>query len=385
MALTTVSSDRLSTNVKTSNLGSELSKKVGQNKNLIINGAMTIQQRMDSSTSGGQNLTGIKTVDRFSLDFSGTDNPPTQIPVDVAAGTTPYTSGFRRCFKIINGNQTSGAGADDSIVITYKTEAQDMANSGWNYTSASSYVTLSFWVKASVAQNYFFRLQTRDGTNYNYPMETGALSADTWTKITKTIPGNSNLVINNDNGEGPKIEWCMFRGTNQTASSVTLNQWAAAGDTITTPDQTSTWYTTDDATFEITGVQLEVGSVATDFEFRSFGHEISLCERYFQRIPRNPSDGYGGICNGRCNSSTTAEQILTFPEMRATPTLNSSGNLRILHGGSAKGVNSITLLHGARTTIFFSVAVPSGLSSGDAAQLTLNNAATAHITLTAEL
>ena len=68
------------------------------NKNLIINGAMTVQQRMTNQTTGGQNLTGVKTVDRFGLYFSGTDNPPTQIPVDVAAGTTPYTLGFRRAF-----------------------------------------------------------------------------------------------------------------------------------------------------------------------------------------------------------------------------------------------------------------------------------------------
>ncbi len=179
----------------------------------------------------------------------------------------------------------------------------------------------------------------------------------------------------------------MFRGTNQTASSVTLNQWAAAGDAITTPDQTSTWYTTDDATFEITGVQLEVGSVATDFEFRSFGHEISLCERYFQRIPRNPSDGYGGICNGRAESTSEAELIVTFPEMRATPTIAKSGNLRILHGGTAKGVASIALLHGARTTVFFRATISGNaiLTAGQSNQLTLNNDATAHITLTAEL
>ena len=92
MALNQVGLERLNT---------ATTKKIGTSKNLIINGAMIIQQQMTSHTTGGQNLTGIKTVDRFSLNFSGTDNSPTQIPVDVAAGTTPYSLGFRRCFKII--------------------------------------------------------------------------------------------------------------------------------------------------------------------------------------------------------------------------------------------------------------------------------------------
>jgi len=314
-------------------LGTSVTNKIGENKNIIINGAMTVQQQMNAQTTGGQNLTGIKTVDRFSLDFSGTDNSPTQIPVDVAAGTTPYTSGFRRCFKIINGNQTSGAGAGDFVTITYKTEAQDLANSGWNYLSSSSYITLSFWVKASVAQNYYFRFQTKDGSSYNYPMETGSLSADTWTKITKTIPGNSNLQIDNDNGEGPKIEWSMFKGTDHTASGVTLNQWAAYADGTHTPDQTSTWYTTNDATFEITGVQLEVGSVATDFEFRSFAKEFSLCQRYYQQYVNPPCTGV--IPNN--GSKAYSIGLLFQTRMRTTPTATITN---VGDGGNVSDGNS---------------------------------------------
>ena len=256
------------------------------NRNLIINGAMQVAQRGTSSTGNGYG-----SVDRFSVLSSGTDEGPTHAQVDVAAGTTPYTLGFRKALKITNGNQTSGAGADDYIVARTVLEAQDIANSGWNYLSTSSSITISFWVKSSVAQNFYVNLWSQDGTNYNYIFETGSLSADTWTKVTKTIIGNSNLTFNNDNGAGLRIQLVAFYGTNKTGS-VSLNTWAAFSGSTITPDMTSTWYTTNDATFEITGVQLEVGSVATDFEHRSFGQELALCQRYFERINVDSSEIY---------------------------------------------------------------------------------------------
>ena len=248
-----------------------------QNRNLMINGAMQVAQRGTSSTSNG-----YQTVDRFPIYYQGTDEAPTQAQVDVASGTTPYTLGFRKAFRLTNGNQTSGAGSNDMVTIYYSMEAQDIANSGWNYTSSSSYITLSFWVKSSVAQNFYGRVTSQDSSVYNYPYETGSLSANTWTKITKTIPGNSNLVFNDDNGIGLYMEWIPFQGTDKTGS-VSLNQWGAWNSAARTPDNTTTWYTTNDATFEITGVQLEVSDHATDFEHRSFGQEFALCQRYFQK------------------------------------------------------------------------------------------------------
>ena len=276
MALNTVSSDRLSTNVKTSNLGTELKKKVGQTKNLIINGAMQVAQRGTSSGSSG-----YKTIDRFQFQGAGLNASVTTSQADVAAGTTPYTLGFRKSYKITNGAQT-GPDAGDKIEFITKLEAQDIANSGWNYTSSSSFITLSFWVKSSVAQNFFGYIITLDGTSQNFPFETGSLSADTWTKITKVIPGNTNLQFDNNNSEGLRIVFQPFMGTSNTGS-VSLNAWAAFNGSVRTPNQTSTWYTTDGATWEFTGVQLEVGSVATDFEHRSFGEELTLCERYFEK------------------------------------------------------------------------------------------------------
>ena len=299
------------------------------NRNLIINGAMQVAQRGASSTVAE----GYGSVDRFKSNNANNDEAPTQSQVDVAAGTTPYSLGFRKAFRMTNGNQTGGAGTNDRVCIIYNVEGQDMAKSGWNYTSASSFITISFWVKSSVAQNFFVQLRSRDGTEQGFTFETGSLSADTWTKVTKTVPGNSNLQFDNDNTVGLLIEWNIFRGTDKTGS-MSLDTWAAFNGSVRTPDQTSTWYTTNDATFEITGVQFEVGSHATDFEHRSYGQELDLCKRYYQQygidsygnttkrlslpfINEDPSN-VGGYINFRFER-----------EMRAAPTATIGSSLEL--------------------------------------------------------
>jgi len=295
---------------------------IGGRRNLMINGAMAVAQRGTSASSSG-----YQTVDRFYLNTDGVDEEPTQAQVNVSSGTTPYTEGFRKAWKITNGNQTSGAGSADNIIFQYYIEAQDIASSGWNYTSSSSYITLSFWVKSSVAQNYFGRLMAIDGTQQNYPFETGSLTADTWTKITKTIPGNSNIQFDNDANRGLSVEFCMFRGTDKTGS-VTLNQWAAYSSATRVPDMTSTWYTTNDATIEFTGFQLEVGSQATAFERRSFGEELSLCQRYFFNVTgdNNARTGIPAFAN----STTTLRAMVQFPTpMRTTPTFSGSATAMV--------------------------------------------------------
>ena len=285
-------------------------------RNIAINGAMNVAQR---GTSGN---VGVFIVDRFPLFGTGHDEAPTQAQVDVASGTTPYTLGFRKALKITNGNQTSGAGAGDRLFTQTKLEARDIANSGWNYKSSSSFITLSFWVKSSVAQNFFGDIRTFDGTAQGYAFETGSLTADTWTKITKTIPGNSNLQFDNDVDSGLTIVFGVYHGTDYTDAGVTLNQWGTYNGNQRMPTNTTTWYTTNDATFEYTGVQLEVGDTATTFEHRSFGDELLRCQRYYQQFEGISDQAALGF--GRSNSTTVAEfNVPLSVPLRASPTLNA--------------------------------------------------------------
>ena len=350
------------------------------NRNLIINGAMNIAQRGTSSTDSG-----YYTLDRFASYWSGTDESPTQAQVDVASGTTPYTNGFRKAFKITNGNQSGGAESSDRITIIYLVESQDMATSGWNYLSSSSYITLSYWVKSSVAQNFYNTFKNDDGTSQRYVTETGSLSADTWTKITKTIPGNSNLTFNNDNGEGLEITWELFRGTDQTGTRP-LNAWAAADNSTRTHDQTSTWYTTDDATFEITGVQLEVGSVATDFEHTSFKDELRRCQRYFTRIPnQDASSGYAFLAQAAAHDTNSSLVTFHFPVfMRSNPSMSTSGSFRLYNGGGI-ATTSIVLNTSNVAGATLQVSTSSGIDRYEALVFGQNNDSNAAIDFTAEL
>ena len=293
------------------------------NRNLVTNGSCIIAQRGTSYTSDQQNY---QTVDRFRLSWSGADSIIEQHQGTLTSSDTgPWEKGFRKEFHIVNGNQSSGAGAGDQVVIETRIEAQDLANSGWDYTSTSSYITLSFWVKAEVSQTYYGVLETQDGTGQNYPFSFTASS--TWSKVTKTIPGNSNLQFDNNNGNGLQIEWHPFMGTNLTDNSVSLNTWAAAASGTRHPDMTSTWYTTDDATFELTGVQLEVGDSATDFAFEAYPITKLRCQRYFNRpccgmfhSSQSNADDHGIIRGFRY--STYGGINYCYPiEMRSNPTL----------------------------------------------------------------
>ena len=310
-------------------------------RNIIVNGDMNISQRGTSSTS-----TGYQTVDRYKPQWANTGNTVTQAQVDVASGTTPYTLGFRKALKI----SMSGAGTvnSNSYIETYqKIEAQNVATSGWNYLSSSSNITISFWVKVSTNQTFYVRLYAADTTDKTYCFSYTASGNNTWTKITKTIPGNANLLFNTDNGEGLRVQHYMFYGTDYTGSR-NLDVWEAAGSPHT-PNQATTWYTAGASTWEMTGLQVEVGPVATPFEHRSYGEELRRCERYFQCMK-----GYNLISTGDNEATygiafayTSSRTLWSFQfktEMRSNPVIamNTIANLQGL--GVVGGWNSATQL-----------------------------------------
>ena len=285
------------------------------NRRLTINGDMRIAQRGVSSTSNG-----YQTVDRFQRYVDNTGVTNTQSQQSLTSSDTPYTLGFRNFYRIaLSGAGTANANAE--VGIFHRLEAQDIANSGWNYTSSSSYITLQFWFRCSTNQTFYCYLESQDGTGQSYPFSFTATGNNTWTKITKTFPGNSNLQFDNDANYGLQLAIIPFFGTDLT-NNKTLDQWSAFSASNRLPDMASTWLTAGASTFDLTGVQLEVGSHSTDYEFKSYAQELALCERYFEFCR-------GGVTATGVNSGYLGNSVNFRVTKRTTPTVTRVSDYQI--------------------------------------------------------
>jgi len=284
------------------------------NRNLILNGAFQIAQRSTSSTTNGYG-----SVDRWKLDSSNITHNSTKSQQSLSSSDTPYTLGFRK-FARIALSQAGVVATNSYVEFQQKIEAQNISNSGWNYTSSSSFITVQFWFRCSTNQTFYAWVTSTDGTNKRFTFSFTASGNNAWTKITKTIPGASGIQIDDNNEEGFNFVIAPFYGTDYTGS-VSLDTWVTKNDATHSPDYASTWLTAGASTFDVTGVQLEVGSVATDFEHRSYGQELQLCKRYYEQFEPQlmPLSRYN-------HSSGNANFFYHFEvEKRAAPSGSSSG------------------------------------------------------------
>ena len=349
------------------------------NRRINVNGALNVAQRGTSfsSTSGGNFF-----ADRYKVGFNtisaGTCVTSQQ---SLTSSDAPYALGFRKYGRLALGQAGTAAGTS-FIEVLHKFEGQDINASGWDHTSSSSNFTVSFWFRCSTNQTFYVNLRSRDGTSYVYTYSFTASGNNTWTKITKTIPGNSNVQIDNDNGAGLDCRIWIFAGTDYTAS-VTLDQWRAYDTASRVPDMATTWLTAGASTIDFTGFQFEAGSVATDYEHRSVADELARCQRYFYMC----ADGTRGksgtnrapICTGAMYNSSNFNGVVNFPvEMRTTPSLYKvvgSGYFRIWGNGGSDGCNDVVLEGSSPQCGIANIYDGLSQTSGSATWATTDNAA----------
>ena len=284
-------------------------------RNIVINGNFKIAQRATSHGSSG-----YRTVDRWKMSAGGASASLTQSQYSAISGTSPYAEGHHQAYRIENAGQN--ANTQGYVSMLQNIEAQDIVSSGWNYKSSSSYITLSFWIRSSVTQTHLVSLLTNDGTlrEWNHLV---SLTSDQWTKVTMTIPGDSNITVNNDNGTGLTLYFHAYLGSHYTSGS-TVDQWVTHAGYTSRPDMGAGWWTTSNATFMLTGVQLEAGSVATVFEHRSFAEELLLCQRYFCKLTTRTDDN-SILGQGMYYGDTQIRlPVKSFVEMRSSPTVETT-------------------------------------------------------------
>ena len=241
-----------------------------------------------------------------------------------------------------------------------------------------SFITLSFWARSSLQGTYYAFVVTDDGTDY-YRSKAFALSADTWTKVTFTIEGNSNLTINDDNGIGFTVNIVPHYGTGYTGSNANTTSWYTLVSNDYMPDFAQSWSESSSATFDVTGVQLEVGQVATPYKHENFADNLKRCKRYF--IKFSDSANYA---IGAAEDSTRGIFAFPAPDMRANPT-GTQGTLTLGGGiGSPPAVTAISSVTNSGHGLDLLLTVGSGLTAKNALRIRAADSAS-FLTFDAEL
>jgi len=275
-------------------------------RNLIINGAMQVAQRGTSFTAPSNST---YTLDRFSMRTTANYLNVLQ--------DSDAPVGFDYSLKTTVNSANPSPSSGDLTRITYICESQDVSRLNYGNVSAQT-STLSFWVKSSVVGDYAIFMYQEDA---NRSMVKGYTinTAGAWEYKTIIIHGDSvGAGFNKDNGSGLTLEFNLMSGASFNAAGY-QDTWGNGGG-VRASGQTANC-TTSGATWQITGVQLEVGKVATPFEHRSYGEELALCQRYYYR--HTGDGGSDTIGTAAIYSATQAVTNVYFPvTMRTTPTLS---------------------------------------------------------------
>jgi hypothetical protein len=337
-------------------------------KNRIINGAMVIDQRNAGAsftpTSGNYGL------DRYRYFVS-------QASKITAQQSSTVPTGFSTSFLQTVASAVT-PGSSDYFVFQQNIEGYNIADMQFGTASAATF-TVSFWVRSSVTGTYSVYLANAS-VNRTYLANYTVIAANTWEQKTITITGDTTGTWGNTNGGGIMIGWDLGSGSTYNG---TANAWQA-GQYYRTSSSVN-WISTAGATFYITGVQLEKGSTATSFDYRPYGTELQLCQRYFAKLTPYSANPYTTWGAGFLWATTSCNLYIKYPTtMRASPTLGYSGNIWVASASNytISGVNNT--YPGLDSTNW----QPSGISGatiGHGCVLMSANDASAFVTLSSEL
>ena len=340
-------------------------------RNRLINSDMRIDQR-NAGAAVTLSSSGVFPVDRFQCD-EDTDG------VMTGQQSTTAPTGFINSLLITTTTADASLGATQYAAVLQKIEGTNVSDLGWGTANAKT-VTLSFWVRSSLTGTFGGAL-ANSAWNRSYPFTYSISAANTWEQKSITIAGDTSGTWLTTTGIGLRLIFGLGVGSTY---SGTANAWA--GSTLFSATGAVSVIGTLNATWYITGAQLEVGSVATPFERRDYGRELIMCQRYFNRVFL--------LNNGLIGFADTTTAAITMyyapTTMRGTPTLSTTGtaaDYQIRKAGGSTNCSAVpTLTATSSDNQQFRVTgtVASGLTAGDGALLN-NSAGETWIAFSAEL
>jgi len=342
-------------------------------RNRIINGAMAIDQR---NAGGIVTTDGSYPVDRFYADMAQTSKITFQ-------QSTTVPSSFKNSV-VATSLSAYSISASDFFQLTQNIEGLNVFDFGWGTADAAA-ITLSFWVRSSLTGTFGGSFRN-SAVNRSYPFTYNISSANTWEKKSITVAGDTSGTWLTTNGVGLRLTFGLGNGSTY---SGTAGSWASAnyqnaiGATSLVGTNGATWY--------ITGVQLETGSKATSFDYRPYGTELQLCQRYYQQLASGGD--YSSFASGMCAGTTEAFFFNQFiVPMRSAPSVTPStlGNFRVFVGSSAYTVTSFInrfggAVNGNYMSVNFDTTVASGLTTGYGAMLMNSPSTTVTLAFSSEI
>jgi len=360
---------------------------IGGRRNIVINGAMQVAQRSTStaSLSSGNNFVLDRT--RFQLTNGGTWTMS-------QSTTVPTGQGFSHSLKLDCTTADTSLGSTDYLLVQQLIEGQDVQQFAFGTSDAKS-VTVSFWIRSNKTGTYTLEVQQQNSSNgfYQNAKTFTISSANTWEKKEITFVGNTSQNIINSNAVGFYVTIWLGTGTSRTSGTFTNGTWHNTTANRISSSNVNLADSTDNELY-LTGLQMEVGEQATPFEHRSFGEELALCQRYYTREGAGSGGVYKRLADGICSTTTAADFMVNLSTpLRATPTLETSGNVNhyLMYSANATDVvTNLVLTNDSddgtyNHSVTINGQVSSGLVSGDSVQLITNANASYYLALDAEL
>jgi hypothetical protein len=347
-------------------------------RNRIKNGDCRVDQRNGGASVAWAANTNGYTIDRWKLTQNGTVASTVQrstvVPTGQGFTNSLLTTITTAETAVGTGNKTGG--------YYYMLEGYDTSDFGWGTASAQT-ITISFWVRSSVVGTYSFSVMNT-AFNRSYNSSYTITTANTWEKKIFTIPGDTGAT-SMDTTNGIALSLVFDLGFSPMYESSTANAWQ--GSSSYALSGCTKLSSTVGATFYLTGLQLEVGTAATEFERRPYGTELALCQRYYNRQEGTAAAGnYVPLCNGYMYSTLQWESVYFFPvEMRASPVFSSSALSTLVLRVTNTALTSLDSYNAStKSTLLYTVNAAAG-AAGYAQGLAVKPSSTGFIQFSAEL